>query len=111
MMLIYLSPYYTWINDITEACFVQDSPMEKEHRTYKTLAEIESKLSQLKQKKLILWGGKDFCFNQHFFERWIELWPDADAHWYAKAGHYVLEDALEDVSTRMWEFIKAGARA
>ena len=80
--------------------------MEKEHKTYQTLSEIESKLKALPHPKLILWGGRDFCFNQHFFERWVELYPDATAHWYSKAGHYVLEDALEDVSTRIWEFIK-----
>lgn len=106
----YLLPYDSWENRVAVARFVQDIPMEKNHRTYKTLIEIEARLSQLKQKKLILWGGRDFCFNQHFFERWLELWPEADAHWYSEAGHYVLEDALEEVSTRIWEFIQEGAR-
>ena len=45
-------------------------------------------------------------FNHHFFEKWVEIYPEADAHWYAKAGHYVIEDALEEVSTKIWDFIK-----
>ena len=102
----YLLPYDSWENRIAVARFVQDIPMEKSHKTFKTLSEIEGKLKSLPQPKLILWGGKDFCFNQHFFERWVEIYPEADAHWYAKAGHYVLEDALDEVSTKIWEFVR-----
>lgn len=102
----YLLPYDSWENRIAVARFVQDIPMEKDHPTYVTLSQIETKLRELPHPKLILWGGKDFCFNQHFFERWVEIFPDADAHWFSKAGHYVLEDALDEVSTKIWDFIK-----
>ena len=102
----YLLPYNSWNNRIAVARFVQDIPMERDHPTFKTLTEIESKLKSLPQPKLILWGGLDFCFDRHFFERFLAIFPDADAHWYADAGHYVLEDALEDVSSRIWDFIK-----
>jgi pimeloyl-ACP methyl ester carboxylesterase len=102
----YLLPYNSWENRIAVSRFVQDIPMEKEHRTYKTLREIEAKLPLLKQKKLILWGGKDFCFNQHFFEKWISIYPDADAQWFANAGHYILEDAKDEVTQKIWEFIR-----
>lgn len=102
----YLLPYDSWENRIAVARFVQDIPMEKSHKTYQTLSEIESRLSTLSQPKLILWGGKDFCFNHHFFEKWVHIYPNAEAHWFAKAGHYVLEDAFEDVATKIWEFVK-----
>ncbi len=102
----YLLPYDSYDNRIAVARFVQDIPMEKSHPTFRTLAEIESKLRTLPQPKLILWGGKDFCFDRHFFEKWLEIYPDVTAHWYASAGHYVLEDALDDVSARIWEFIR-----
>lgn len=102
----YLMPYDSWENRVAVARFVQDIPMEKTHKTYKTLLDIEKKLKNLKQPKLILWGGKDFCFDRHFFEKWLEIYPDADAHWFAKAGHYVLEDALDEVSSKIWDFIK-----
>lgn len=102
----YLLPYDSWENRIAVARFVQDIPMEKSHKTFKTMSEIEMKLHTLNHPKLILWGGKDFCFNQHFFERWVQIYPEAQAHWYAKAGHYILEDALEEVSGEIWKFIK-----
>lgn len=102
----YLLPYDSWNDRIAIARFVQDIPMEKSHRTYQTLSDIAAKLKSLPQPKLILWGGKDFCFNQHFFEKWVEIYPDAEAHWFARAGHYVLEDALDEVSEKIWNFIR-----
>ncbi len=102
----YLMPYDSWDNRIAVAKFVQDIPMEMTHPSFQTLKDIEDKLQSLPHPKLILWGGRDFCFNRHFFEKWVELYPEADAHWYSEAGHYVLEDALEDVSLKIWDFIK-----
>lgn len=101
----YLLPYDSYENRVAVARFVQDIPMEESHPTYPTLAKIGERLPTLRQPVLILWGGKDFCFDRHFFERFVEYFPKAEAHWYANAGHYVLEDALSDVSSRIWEFI------
>jgi pimeloyl-ACP methyl ester carboxylesterase len=102
----YLLPYNSWDNRVAVARFVQDIPMEKDHRTYKVLAEIEARLPNLTQPKLILWGGKDFCFDRTFFEQFLHIYPDAEAHWFAQAGHYVLEDAAEEVALKIWDFIK-----
>ena len=35
----------------------------------------------------------------------MEIYPEATAHWYARAGHYILEDELEDVSQKIWDFV------
>lgn len=102
----YLLPYDNYENRIATAKFVQDIPMDESHPSWHTLKEISDKLSQVRQPKLILWGGKDFCFNQHFFEKWLSIYPDASAKWYASAGHYVLEDALDETSAEIWNFIK-----
>lgn len=102
----YLLPYNSWENRVAVARFVQDIPMDEKHPSFKTLHDIENKLPSLTQPKLILWGGKDFCFNHHFFEKWLEIYPDASAYWYPKAGHYILEDELDEVSLKIWEFVK-----
>lgn len=102
----YLLPYDSYENRIATAKFVQDIPMDESHPSWHTLKEIGDKLPGLTHPKLILWGGKDFCFNQHFFEKWVSIYPDANARWFAKAGHYVLEDALEETSQEIWNFIK-----
>lgn len=101
----YLAPYDSWENRVAVARFVQDIPMEKTHPTYPVLSEIEQKLPSIAIPKLILWGGKDFCFNDHFFNRWLEIFPDAHYKYYENAGHYVIEDELEDVVQNIWNFI------
>lgn len=102
----YLLPYDSFENRIATAKFVQDIPMDESHPSWHTLKEISDKLTSVRQPKLILWGGKDFCFNQHFFEKWLSIYPDASAKWYAGAGHYILEDALDEASAEIWNFIK-----
>lgn len=88
----YLLPYDTVKNRRAISDFVQDIPLSKNHRSYKTLDEIEGKLKDLTCAKYIFWGGKDFCFNDHFFNRWKEIYPEAKINYYEDAGHYVLED-------------------
>jgi cis-3-alkyl-4-acyloxetan-2-one decarboxylase len=102
----YLLPYDSWENRVAVSRFVQDIPMEETHPTFKTMNDIAHKLPELKHPKLILWGGKDFCFNRHFFEKWVEIYPDSDAYWFGNAGHYVLEDAADEVAAKIWDFIK-----
>jgi len=41
---------------------------------------------------LILWGGRDFCFDDYFLSRWRALYPQAECVRYPEAGHYVLDD-------------------
>lgn len=102
----YLYPYNNYKNRIATARFVQDIPMNKSHRSFKTLEDIEKGLPQLKCPKLILWGKKDFCFNDYFLNRWKEIYPDAQVHEYQEAGHYILEDAKEDVIKEIHNFVE-----
>ena len=66
----YLMPYSNPKNRVAVSEFVQDIPLDKSHPSFSTLERIESKLVELKQEKLILWGAKDFCFHDEFFVRW-----------------------------------------
>lgn len=102
----YLLPYNNPENRIAIAEFVQDIPMTNDHPTYNTLRSIESKLKNLKIPKLILWGGQDFCFNDLFFNRWKEIYPDAYYKYYKDAGHYILEDEKSDVIKNIQDFVR-----
>ena len=99
----YLAPYDSWDNRVAVSRFVQDIPLDESHRSWKTLKTIENQLHVLRMPKLIIWGGLDFCFDRTFFEHWLKVYPDAEAHWIADAGHYVLEDAprkaIESITT------------
>ncbi len=92
----FLFPYDTWAHRVAVHRFVTDIPMEPDHPTRPVLAETERLLPLLADRpKLIVWGGRDFCFNDHFLARWQEIYPEAKVTRYADAGHYVLEDAGE----------------
>jgi pimeloyl-ACP methyl ester carboxylesterase len=103
----FLFPYDSWASRIAVHRFVQDIPMRANHPTRPMLDEIEAKLPLLADRdKLILWGGQDFCFNDHFLARWREIFPQASVHRYADAGHYVLEDAGDDARRRICDFLQ-----
>ncbi|MBK9989555.1 MAG: alpha/beta fold hydrolase [Verrucomicrobia bacterium] len=102
----FLFPYDSWANRVAVHRFVQDIPMCACHATRQVLDGIEAKLPLLADReKIILWGGKDFCFNDHFLKRWREIYPQAPVQRYADAGHYVLEDAGDDARQRIRDFI------
>lgn len=93
-----LWPYRSWANRVAVWNFVKDIPLRKGHRTYNTLAEVEANLSKLADKKIqLVWGGKDFCFNMHFYERWKTIFPNAEQCLYPQHGHYILEDGGAEV--------------
>jgi haloalkane dehalogenase len=54
---------------------------------------------------LICWGGEDFCFNDHFYMQWRQRFPAALHHYFPEAGHYVLEDALEEIMVLLPPFL------
>ena len=89
----FLFPYDNWANRIATHRFVVDIPSGKGTASDRALAEIEGKLELLRDRPvLILWGGRDFCFNRHYFDRWRALLPAASTRYFDEAGHYVLED-------------------
>ena len=103
----YLLPYNNYKNRIATSRFVQDIPLEKNHPTFKTIKNIEKNLFRITCPKLILWGGKDFCFNNHFYDRWKEIYPTAKTHYFKKAGHFVIEDEKEEVLCQIKAFLNS----
>lgn len=94
----YLAPYNSYANRVANLRFVQDIPLSPEVPSYPVVQHIESQLSQFKDlPMIIIWGQKDFCFDDHFLNRWKEIFPDAKVHEVADAGHYVVEDAHERI--------------
>ncbi len=94
----YLLPYHSWAHRVAVSAFVQDIPMNSAHSSWSALAAVEQGLAQFRgHPALIVWGGRDFCFNDHFLARWREVLPQAAVHRLADAGHYVLDDARDEV--------------
>ena len=103
----YLAPYDTYRNRVANLAFVRDIPMSPSHPTWQTLAEIEAGLPKLRQKPmLICWGLRDFVFTEEFLEGWRTRFPEARAHRFPEAGHYVLEDAHQEVIPLVEQFLR-----
>ena len=102
----YLYPYNSWTNRRAVYEFVKDIPTHVSHPSFNRLLEIENGLLQLREKPVALfWGGKDFCFTDHFMERWKRFLPQATVVHYAEAGHYILDDESEKVCSAIQEFV------
>jgi cis-3-alkyl-4-acyloxetan-2-one decarboxylase len=106
----YLFPYDSWANRVAVSAFVQDIPLQAGDPSWPALAEVAMGLPQFADRPaLILWGGKDFCFNDRFLARWQKYLPQAQVHRIADAGHYVLEDAEEEVVPAAAGFLTGSA--
>ena len=108
----YTAPYDSWANRIGVLRFVQDIPLSPKDISWQTLITIEKSLAGFKDTPmLILWGGKDFCFTRYFYDEWRRRFPVAEAHFFPEAGHYVLEDAFDNLAPLITEFFQTHYRA
>lgn len=104
----FLHPYDSWHNRVAILRFVQDIPLREDHPSWNDLVDIEHKLKLLAHKPMMLcWGGKDFCFNDHFFNEWQQRFPRAEAHYFSSAGHYLLEDAFDSIYPLISNFVES----
>jgi pimeloyl-ACP methyl ester carboxylesterase len=102
----YLWPYDSWANRVAVDAFVKDIPLEETHPSMQTLREIEKALPKFSDRPtLIAWGGRDFCFDNRFFDCWRAVFPRAKIERYDDAGHYVLEDVGLDIRRSIGKFI------
>jgi haloalkane dehalogenase len=105
----YLAPYASWEHRRASLRFVQDIPMRPEHPSYPLLAEIGDRLSEFQDHPmLIVWGAKDFCFDEPFYAEWRRRFPRAEAHWVEDASHWVVEDAHERIVSWMRAWLGEG---
>ncbi len=107
----YLLPYDSWDNRVAIYQFVKDIPLDERHQSYQTLFAIEKELPVLTEKNIdimVLWGGSDFCFNDHFYKQWQRFFPDAEYHYFKDYGHYLLEDGRGVIEPIIEQFLLLG---
>ncbi len=65
-----------------------------------------AKAAILKKPALAIWGEQDRTLHaEHFIPLFTQLFPDANVHRLPNAGHYSPEDAPEEISKLVAEFI------
>ena len=103
---LYQLPYDSWQNRIATLRFVQDIPLAPGDKGYYLVSSVAAGLAQFKSlPMLILWGELDFVFDHHFRSEWQQRFPDAEVHSFADCGHYILEDAKEEVIPLIQAFL------
>ncbi len=102
----YLAPYDSWSNRLSVLRFVEDIPLDEEHVTYDVVDNVDNNLQQFSSlPMLICWGLNDFVFDQHYLAEWKKRMPIAEYHEF-DAGHYLLEDASDEVIPIIKQFLE-----
>ena len=102
----YCSPYDTWHHRIATLRFVQDIPLAPGDSGYELIQEVADGLHRFAHlPMLICWGELDFVFDRHFRDEWQRRFPAAEVHSYSDCGHYILEDAAEEVIPLIKNFL------
>ncbi len=102
----YSAPYDSWANRVAVLRFVLDIPLSPKHPSYQTLLNIEEGLAKFRESPVcLIWGMHDWCFTPNFIDRFLEFLPQAEVHRLADAGHYVVEDAHEQIVPIMEDFM------
>lgn len=102
----YRAPYNTWEHRIATLRFVQDIPLRPGDKAYDIVSEVEAGLHRFRKlPMLICWGELDFVFDRHFLAEWRRHFPEAEVHSFPDCGHYILEDAAEEVIPLIKDFL------
>lgn len=103
----YCAPYNNWKNRVATLRFVQDIPLTTEDRGYDFVSATAAGLKQLENLPIcFFWGERDFVFDKYFLNEWRSIYPHADFHLYPDCGHYILEDAGEEIIPLIRRFLE-----
>jgi pimeloyl-ACP methyl ester carboxylesterase len=108
----YLAPYDSWANRIAVLRFVQDIPLSPADPAFSLVSEVQENLERLRDvPMLICWGMRDFVFDLDYLAEWERRFPQAQVHRFPEAGHYVLEDASDEIILRVRSFLAVSQAA
>jgi len=102
----YRLPYANKADRIAVYRFVEDIPMDPEDPSYEVLLGVEHGLWMFRETPVcIIWGMKDWCFNQRFLDRWLDIFPECQLLKLSDAGHYLFEDANDEILPFIQNFL------
>lgn len=101
-----LKPYDSPEHRIAVLKFVQTIPLSDSDTGYDIVCNTASSLHKFNDvPTLLLWGMKDFVFDRHFLAEWQRYFPHAETTTWPDCGHYLFEDAPEEVVARVTTFL------
>jgi pimeloyl-ACP methyl ester carboxylesterase len=103
---MYLAPYDTPEHRVAVLKFVQTIPLGPADPGFEIVSNTAATLPKFRGvPTLLLWGMRDFVFDRHFLAEWQRHFPHAETHAWPDCGHYLLEDAPDEVIMRVREFL------
>jgi len=107
VMAAYDAPFPTPGSKAGPLAFPEHVPTEPEHPNTAPLLAVREALREWRKPALVLFGDSDPIFSPRVAERIAELIPGAlPAETVANAGHFVQEDAGEEVAGRVVRFLE-----
>lgn len=105
-----LAPYDTPEHRLAVLKFVKTIPLNPGDPGFDVVDEVERGLEQFRDRPmLICWGMKDFVFDHHFLAEWQRRFPLAEDVKFDDCGHYILEDATEEIVGHVQRFLAQSA--
>ncbi|MEE2643262.1 MAG: alpha/beta fold hydrolase [Planctomycetota bacterium] len=102
-----LAPYNNWANRVAIHQFVQDIPTRRAHPSYGALKLVQDGLVKLEDVPVkMIWGMKDWVFTGEVLAEMEKRIPHASVHRIENAGHYVMEEAREEVIEQIGSFLQ-----
>jgi pimeloyl-ACP methyl ester carboxylesterase len=103
---MYLRPYDSPEHRVAVLKFVQTIPLSPSDPGYDIVNSAAESLGKFRDVPTqLLWGMRDFVFDRHFLAEWQRHFPHAETHTWPDCGHYLLEDAGNEVIMRVKEFL------
>ncbi|MGA9234773.1 MAG: alpha/beta fold hydrolase [Desulfobacterales bacterium] len=101
------APYNCWHNRLATLMFVRDIPIDRVDPSYELIHNLDENLHRLSGlPMLICWGEHDFVFDTDYLDEWRRRFPEAEVHLLPEAGHYLLEDAPDQILTLVNRFLQ-----
>ena len=103
----YLAPHRTWSSRTAVLVFPREIPVTPDAHLSPYLAGVEDRLHRLKDRPVfIAWAMKDPVFTPNFIDLfWRRTFPHAEVMLLTDAGHYLQEDAHEEIVRGLLRFL------
>lgn len=102
----YLMPHPTPESRAGIASFPKLIPTNSDHPNAEYIDEIEQTLKVWDVPVLVMWADKDMAFQLEEGRRISEMVPDGRFYQVKGVGHYLQEDAGEEITARMITFLQ-----
>jgi haloalkane dehalogenase len=106
LMAAYRAPFPDY-NSRVPTMAIQDVPLRTDQPSYPTMKAIQEKLGTLNVPTCIIWGEDDHIFPPDaVLPIWQGIYPHGEVHMVPRAGHFLQEDAPEEICETIKDFMK-----